>query len=879
MEQLEQLRALKQAVDEGFVKPEEYSPARRAIVAQFGQRSSSQESAAGNGTFGALARSLGAVASVLQAVSVPVATKAMGTDDDGNDDEPVCDDHDGNNDEHSIEISAPTPKKQRRSTSNASKTLQPKIFEGFKGKAADKLSISLKLSNGTTVAGLTPASIKRRPPTLGLFQCKQCDFRTNKKQALTNHERTHGSTKRGLLHISGMELTPSQQHTANKVMCTFIARDLIRTALDSELFQWSDGQHWCSLKEDGRKNNRGSRNRQPRSYGFKKRIILDKELLMQHHPDLSNTSEIVADMYLLDVGQVNRWYKDRTRVMKVASNRDTARQSRIKMQKGRFYACEQALIKEMHDERAKGKPIGPRWLRARMLQLVRKQQPPGWRLFSARQGWLWRCCRRNKICVRRKTNIKRKPIEFRLPFLMRWFAAFRHMLLSYNASPTYAVKWSIFPPEDRWSLDSVPFQLFDICVTYEKRGARAVHIAANSSSDSKRFCTLQILCRNRYVSHLPRYGQPRITVCFRGKGLRISRAEMDQYHPAVHVMWDPKAWFGSETTNRYVTNFCSVEIPKAELKPGTKHLMLTDNLGSQTERINPQFNQLLLKLCNCVNWNLLAGCTDEIQVVDAGLGALVKKIVERILMDWLMNDANWEEWTSKTLPATRKRVLITQFVGQAWDEACGIFPFQKVFNNTGTNLTADGSNDHLIKLEKVESFSFSQADLERDPKTGQLPPEAEGAVAEGAVAEGAEGAAVGGVAAEGVPCAGMETDDSDDAEEISGDSASDSEGGCTSDEAGLEGANFECPSNLQIYEAYPAGGNRSIIKGAIHHRYDVGWLRAVVRRRVTASANPNENMKYAVVFDDTPNKEYFLTLYKDDYGPQNHWVLEKERSD
>ena len=67
---------------------------------------------------------------------------------------------------------------------------------------------------------------------------------------------------------------------------------------------------------------------------------------------------------------------------------------------------------------------------------------------------------------------------------------------------------------------------------------------------------------------------------------------------------------------------------------------------------------------------LWTGCTDEIQVVDAGFGALVKRHTEDVQMEWLQNDDNFKEWTGKNLSASRKRVLSTLWYGEGYERAC-----------------------------------------------------------------------------------------------------------------------------------------------------------------------------------------------------------------
>ena len=61
----------------------------------------------------------------------------------------------------------------------------------------------------------------------------------------------------------------------------------------------------------------------------------------------------------------------------------------------------------------------------------------------------------------------------------------------------------------------------------------------------------------------------------------------------------------------------------------------------------------------------------------------------------------------------------------------------KNFDQTGSNLTADGSGDDKIKLDKCPEFEFSMRDADRDSKTGLFPAAAPEGPA-GGVVEGEE---------------------------------------------------------------------------------------------------------------------------------------------
>ena len=214
--------------------------------------------------------------------------------------------------------------------------------------------------------------------------------------------------------------------------------------------------------------------------------------------------------------------------------------------------------------------------------------------------------------------------------------------------------------------------------TYARRGSGRVLIVSNSESDEKRFMTLQVLVRGiPYREGRPRGGQPKLGIIFRGTGIRITDAERDLYHPDVIVRFQPKAWadraysaaWAEEDWTDYILN-------SGECNVRENYLLFHDNLDSQT---TPEFRAALQR--NGVkgySHALLAGNTDGLQPVDGGVGALLKHEQEEVFDEWLENDDNWNEWSGARIPASRKRGLLTQFYGVAWERVCRSFPFPKV---------------------------------------------------------------------------------------------------------------------------------------------------------------------------------------------------------
>ena len=101
----------------------------------------------------------------------------------------------------------------------------------------------------------------------------------------------------------------------------------------------------------------------------------------------------------------------------------------------------------------------------------------------------------------------------------------------------------------------------------------------NSDSDEKRLATLQLTVRAAKKGEK----QPRPTVIFRGKGMRVSEEERKAWDKRVHVTWQPKAWadrewcmkWGLSEYKRIVDEF----VPADE-----RACAILDNLDGQSTR-------------------------------------------------------------------------------------------------------------------------------------------------------------------------------------------------------------------------------------------------------------------------------------------------------
>ena len=77
--------------------------------------------------------------------------------------------------------------------------------------------------------------------------------------------------------------------------------------------------------------------------------------------------------------------------------------------------------------------------------------------------------------------------------------------------------------------------------------------------------------------------------------------------------------------------------------------------------------------------------------------------------EWLAQDNTDELWAGD-FPMWKKRVLMTQLAGQAWDGLCNSFDFAAAVRKIGMLMTIDGTNDDLICIDGVEKYTFTDAD-------------------------------------------------------------------------------------------------------------------------------------------------------------------------
>ena len=88
-------------------------------------------------------------------------------------------------------------------------------------------------------------------------------------------------------------------------------------------------------------------------------------------------------------------------------------------------------------------------------------------------------------------------------------------------------------------------------------------------------------------------------------------------------------------------------------------------------------------------------------------------------VDDLLNEhltADLDAYLNGTIPAKRRRVVMTKWVGQAWQEVSGSLQEQikAVSQSIGISIPADGSEDNLVKLRGLPEYRIARGGAAAD---------------------------------------------------------------------------------------------------------------------------------------------------------------------
>lgn len=232
-----------------------------------------------------------------------------------------------------------------------------------------------------------------------------------------------------------------------------------------------------------------------------------------------------------------------------------------------------------------------------------------------------------------------------------------------------------------------------------------MQIRQNSDSDDKRFCTLQVVVRA-----LPKgKPQPRLTIIFRGLGKRIAPEERAQWDPRVCVTFQQKAWADQNWCLEWAVSEFRKIVDEC-VPTGHRAVAILDNLHGQC---TSNFKKAMAKSRVDTHFGVPGG-THLWQVVDDGIGAMIKKEMAEIVDEHLDDEVFAQEWCGGAMSASRVRVLTTQFAGEAWERCQSRLDCLQIFRNKGWAMVCGDGNDEL-KITGLPDYDWkSGADLDGD---------------------------------------------------------------------------------------------------------------------------------------------------------------------
>ena len=112
--------------------------------------------------------------------------------------------------------------------------------------------------------------------------------------------------------------------------------------------------------------------------------------------------------------------------------------------------------------------------------------------------------------------------------------------------------------------------------------------------------------------------------------------------------------------------------------------------------------------CNTSITYVPGGCVYLVQPVDASFDKPFKSAVERQAAQHMQE--NLDSCVYGWINASAQRVLITWWVGQAWEEISEDKMIITSFNKCGISVPIDGSGDSQIHIKGLEDYAVDEDD-------------------------------------------------------------------------------------------------------------------------------------------------------------------------
>jgi hypothetical protein len=277
----------------------------------------------------------------------------------------------------------------------------------------------------------------------------------------------------------------------------------------------------------------------------------------------------------------------------------------------------------------------------------------------------------------------------------------------------------------------LPFELTTTGRTYDHKGSNTVFLKGGPSGWEKRQCTLQVAISADGIGH---YKPLLIFGGAEGIGSRTRQAEVKRYHPGVSVIFNPKAYCNSKVMLSWLRQQFKWGSPYSPDDNEPRLLILDSfaphknkgpsrrkNGGPKAEEkaraeefLRQQLREEVQRL-NTVTSIIPGGGTPYLQPLDICANKILKDIIRNC--EERHYEDHTEEWKNGRFSKPDRRILMTKWVGEAWDILHREYKHTiiKTFRQTGISLNPDGSEDLEIKIRDVPDIEVGDWTRSNEP--------------------------------------------------------------------------------------------------------------------------------------------------------------------
>ena len=137
------------------------------------------------------------------------------------------------------------------------------------------------------------------------------------------------------------------------------------------------------------------------------------------------------------------------------------------------------------------------------------------------------------------------------------------------------------------------------------------------------------------------------------------------------------------------------------------HLILNVHSAQKSNAIQT----ILEKECNTEVTFVPGGCASLVQPIDVAFNKPFKSVVDRLATAHMQE--NLDAYVTGGMTASRRQVLITRWVGQAWEEVGNNKDMIiRSFLKCGISVAVDGSQDSQIDISGLDGYEVGESDSE-----------------------------------------------------------------------------------------------------------------------------------------------------------------------